>query len=141
MTRDPGLRAVAREAVQRRKLSAGATCPSCGTTRHLTPTKAGVCYADLPTTALAEVDHPAGRAHMPRFQIAVHPNWHREVTEIRTLLSLDDWPSREGDPLLLAARFLAAAATLFLLLANWLRLAADAIERAGIVLPASPFAP
>lgn len=125
---DPDLAALARDAERARRLPTTSRCACCGSDRHLLAVGgAAVCYADRRVAdgaAAVELDHPAGRANLPRFVVPLHANDHRTVTEWRQRLGLDTWPAPDGDPLLLLAHTLAGLASLVLLIAEWLTAAA-----------------
>jgi hypothetical protein len=134
---DYDLEAIARGARRKRRLPPEAACDTCGTTRPVFVRPGGrvLCYACLQVESgrrPVEEDHLAGRANLGGLVVRLHPNAHRDVTDLRRQLGTGDWPSADGDPLLILAHFLAGLATLFVVLAEWLvTLAAQASERLG----------
>ncbi len=134
---DPEIDALARAARRRRRLPPGAACATCAGTDHLSTRPDGrvLCYAHLREeggASTVEEDHVAGRENLGGLGVKLRANDHRTVTEWRERLGIDDWPSADGDPLLIAAHLLAGIGTLLILVAQWLvALAADAATRLG----------
>jgi hypothetical protein len=147
---DHRLRAIANREARARRLPPDARCAACGATEHLAPTADGriLCYEDCRVAAGAspiERDHIAGREVIGGITVRLWGNDHRTVTELRSMLGMDDWPPADGDPLLTLAYLAAGIATLLWLAALYLvELATDATRRLGAKVwdgaPRVPFA-
>lgn len=128
--KDPDLESISRDARRRRRLPADAKCAGCGGTSHLSmaPDASIRCYACTRAVGGAlpfEEDHVAGRRNVGGVIVRLRPNDHREVTEMRIRLGIDEWPDAAGDPLRQLGHFLAGLGTLLLLLGRWLMQIAD----------------
>ena len=134
---DHEIDALARAARRTRRLPPDAACATCATIDQLSRRPDGrvLCYAHLREEAGAgpvEEDHIAGRENLGGLVVRLRANDHRSVTELRTQLGGDEWPSADGDPLLTLAHFLHGLGTLLIIMARWLvELAADAARRLG----------
>ena len=116
--------ALVRKQRQRQSVGRDARCERCRDTRHLSKSGGQVlCYACRRTEHGADIverDHIAGRANLGGLLIDLRANDHRTVTEIRLGLGVADWPSADGDPLLVLAHVLGGVASLLFLFAQWL---------------------
>jgi hypothetical protein len=122
---DPDVTTILRDTRRRRRVPVGATCATCGETRHLRLYADGrvLCYGCRQAergAAPTEVDHVAGHANLGGLTVALLANDHRTVTELRLRLGLDAWPPADGDPLLVLAHLLAGVGTILILVAEWL---------------------
>jgi hypothetical protein len=122
---DPDIDALAREAIRERRLPDNASCATCGVRSHLSHAPDGrvLCYGHRRDEAGAgptEADHLAGRRNLGGVTVPLRANDHREVTELRLRVGLDEWPDAEGDPVRQLGHLLAGLGTLLLLLGRWL---------------------
>lgn len=129
--RDPELRAEAVRLKRIRRFPPGSCCEECGVTRPLVWTQDGSirCYAHVRGKAGIEEDHIAGRANFGSLTVRLDANAHRRITELRSMLGMDDWPrAEEGGPLVGLAHLLGGIGSLLILLAEWLLQMADDIH-------------
>lgn len=124
MTREEAeLRLLANRIKRIRRFPRDASCETCGTPEYLAWTADGSirCYRHIRgDIAATEADHIAGRENIGGLTVRLDANAHRRITEIRSMLGLDDWPQAGDDPLLVLAHLLAGISTLLLLVAAWL---------------------
>jgi hypothetical protein len=114
-----------REERLKRRLPPNAVCAHCGEAGHLRTSAAGetLCYACRRARGGArsfEADHLAGRAHLGAITLNLRQNDHRTVTELRTVLGMDDWPSPDTSSGLALVHLLGSVSILLWLAATWL---------------------
>ena len=128
---DAELRVEANRIKRIRRFPRDARCEVCGTPEYLawTPDGAIHCYAHIrPDGTGTEGDHLAGRTNFGSLTVRLDPNAHRRVTELRSMLGMDSWPSAAGDPLIGLAHLLAGIGSLLIVLAEWLLSLADDVR-------------
>jgi hypothetical protein len=120
---DAELRLVTVRTKGRRRVPFGAICAVCGTDQQLSLRRDGsvTCYAHLRGAVdAAELDHLFGRAVVDHTVIRLHANAHRQITDLRRAMGMDELPTPNGEPLLLLAHILEGLASLLVLIAEWL---------------------
>lgn len=128
---DAEIRAEANRLKRIRRFPRDAHCEVCSSTEYLAWTADGAirCYAhirrDEPAT---EADHIAGRVNFGSLTVSLDANAHRRVTELRSMLGMDTWPSAAGDPLIGLAHLLVGIGSLLIVLAEWLLSLADEVR-------------
>ncbi|MEP7081873.1 MAG: hypothetical protein ABI841_02730 [Chloroflexota bacterium] len=131
MTTDPELRAEANRIKRIRRFPRDAHCETCGGGEHLAWTQDGGirCYRHIRGDGDAtEADHIAGRANFGSLTVRLDANAHRRVTELRSMLGMDDWPPASDGPLVGLAHLLAGFGSVLLVLAEWLLQLADEVR-------------
>jgi hypothetical protein len=120
---DAELRAETRRIKRIRRFPQDAHCDVCGGGDYLAwmPDGGIRCYRHIRSDQEAsEADHLGGRVNFGSLTVRLDANAHRRVTELRSILGMDEWPRAEGGALIRLAYLLAGIGSLLVVLAEWL---------------------